>query len=327
VRVFFWGTRGSLPASYTSEIIRKKIFNAIKTSSSLNLYPNEKIGKFIDKGLINNPTPFPAVCSYGSNTSCMEIDGGDDYIICDAGTGLRDFGNYVLKSSSQGGPDNKTNVFNIFISHLHWDHIQGFPFFTPAFIPGKHVHIYGFHKELEQAFITQQEYPFFPIPLKSMNADIQFTLLEEGKEYEIAGFNVKGIKQNHPGGSYGYRFRKDGKSIVYSTDSEHKDDAYDEEYSFINFFKDADLLVFDAQYSFADAISAKENWGHSNNIVAVELSAKAGVKHLCIYHNEPTFDDEQLDEFLEDTRRYLRIYAETSPLTIDIAYDGMQVEL
>ncbi len=326
MRVDFWGTRGSLPASYTSETIRKKIFTAIKASSSLSLRTDEEIEKFVYKGLTNKSLPFSAISSYGSNTSCMTIDGGKEYVLCDAGTGLRDFGNYVLKSSAQGGMG-KSNVFNIFISHLHWDHIQGFPFFIPAFIPGNHVHIYGFHKELEQAFITQQEYPYFPIRLKAMSADIEFTVLEEEKEYEIAGFIVKGIKQNHPGDSYGYRFEKNGKKIVYSTDSEHKEDAYDEEYSFINFFKDADLLVFDAQYSLLDAISVKENWGHSNNIIAVELSVKAGVKHLCIYHNEPTFDDERLDEFLEDTRRYLKIYAETSPLVIDVAFDGMHIEL
>jgi len=326
VRVDFWGTRGSLPASCTSETIRKKIFRAIKASSNLSLRTDEEIEKFVYKGLINKSLPFSTIGSYGSNTSCMEIDGGEEYVLCDAGTGLRDFGNYVLKSSAQGG-QGKSNVFNIFISHLHWDHIQGFPFFIPAFIPGNHVHIYGFHKELEQAFITQQEYPYFPIRLKAMSADIQFTMLEEEKEYEIAGFTVKGIKQNHPGDSYGYRFEKDGKAIVYSTDSEHKEDAYDEEYSFINFFKEADLLIFDAQYSLLDAISVKENWGHSNNIIAVELSVKANVKHLCIYHNEPTFDDERLDEFLDDTRRYLKIYAETSPLIIDVAFDGMQIEL
>ncbi len=326
MRVYFWGTRGSLPASYSYEIIKKKIFAAIKATSSLSLRTDEEIEKFIYKGLNNKSLPFSAICSYGSNTSCMEIDGSNEYIICDAGTGLRDFGNYVLRSPVYKGT-NKTNIFNIFISHLHWDHIQGFPFFTPAFIEGNHVNIYGFHKELEKTFLMQQEYPCFPIPLKFMKADLEFTVLESDREYEIAGFNVKGIKQNHPGDSYGYRFEKDGKSIVYSTDSEHKDDIYDEEYNFVDFFRNADLLVFDAQYSLLDAISAKENWGHSNNIIAVELGVKSGVKHLCLYHSEPTLDDEKLDEILEETRRYQKIFAESFSIKIDIAYDGMQVEL
>ena len=326
MRIIFWGTRGSLSASYTNEVFRKKIFRTIKALSSLGLHTDDEVKRFLSNGLINKSLPFSVVGSYGSNTSCIEIDGGEEYMLCDAGTGLRDFGNDILKHPVQK-EQIKANVFNIFISHLHWDHIQGFPFFASAFIPGNRVNIYGFHKELEQAFITQQEYPFFPIPIKSMRADINFTVLEENKDYEIAGFAVKGAKQNHPGDSYGYRFEKDGKTIVYSTDSEHKEDAYYKEYSFINFIKEADLLVFDAQYPLLDAISAKESWGHSNNIIAVELSVKAGVKHLCLYHNEPTFDDEQLDEYLEDTRRYLEIFAKTSPLKIDIAYDGMQIEL
>jgi phosphoribosyl 1,2-cyclic phosphodiesterase len=326
VKVYFWGTRGSLPASYASKMIRQKIFNTIKVSTGLTLRSDEDIEDLISNGLADRNPHFPAIGSYGSNTSCMEIDGSKDYIICDAGTGLRDFGNHVIKDAAKKSQE-KSGIFHIFLSHLHWDHIQGFPFFIPAFIQGNRVHIYGFHKELEQAFITQQEYPFFPIPLKSLKADISFNVLEENKEYEIGGFIVKGIKQNHPGDSYGYRFEKDGKSIVYSTDSEHKEDACNNEYGFINFFKDADLLIFDAQYSFADATSVKENWGHSSNVIAVELSVEAGVKHLCIYHNEPTFDDEFLDELLENTRRYLKIYSETSQLIIDVAYDGMEIEL
>jgi phosphoribosyl 1,2-cyclic phosphodiesterase len=326
MKVNFWGTRGSLPASCTSDAIRKKICGAIRVSQGLNLRTDEEIEKFLDSGQGGRSLPFSAIGSYGGNTSCVEIDGGREYVLCDAGTGLRDFGNSVLRPAAEE-KQNKTNVFHIFMSHLHWDHIQGFPFFTPAYIPGNHVHVYGFHRELEQAFAGQQEYPFFPVPLKAMRANIQFTVLEEGGEFNIAGFTVKGIKQNHPGGSYGYRFEKDGKIIVYSTDSEHKANADNDEYGFINFFKDADLLIFDAQYSLLDATYAKEDWGHSNNIMAVELSVKAGVKHLCLYHNEPAFNDERLDEFLEETRRYLKIYAGSSPLLIDVAYDGMQVDL
>ncbi len=326
MRVHFWGTRGSLPASYTSEAIKTKILAALKAAGGENLRTDEEIEAFVHSGLATNSLPFSTVGSYGSNTSCLQIEAEGEYLICDAGTGLRDFGNSVLQSTD-GGEAPKGDTFNIFMSHLHWDHIQGFPFFTPAYIPGNRIHIYGLHKELEQAFVTQQEYPYFPVPLGSLRATIDFTVLEEGREYQIAGFTVKGVKQNHPGESYGYRFEKDGKRIVYSTDSEHKGEAYEADYVFLSFFKDADLLIFDAQYSLLDAITAKENWGHSSNIIAVELSVKSGVKHLCIYHNEPTLGDEKLDRFLDETREYLRLYAEESPLKIDLAYDGLEVEV
>ena len=327
MKVRFWGSRGSLPASYTAEAIRMKLFVALKAASELNLRTDDEIRDFLHNSLANEGPAFSTVGSYGSNTSCVEICSSEgEYLLCDAGTGLRDFGNHVVQSAGQR-ENSKGNTFNICLSHLHWDHIQGFPFFTPAYISGNRIRIYGFHKELERAFVTQQEYPYFPVPLESMSADIEFIVLEEGEEYEIAGLTVRGAKQNHPGDSYGYRFEKDGKSVVYSTDSEHKKEAYEKDYVFLSFFKDADLLIFDAQYSLLDAITAKENWGHSSNIIAVELSVKSGVKRLCIYHNEPTLDDERLDKFLEDTRKYLKVYAEDYALRIDLAYDGLEIEV
>ncbi len=326
MRVHFWGTRGSLPASISSESIKKKLFKVLKAANNITLSNDEDIERFLNSRLSNNTLPFSATGCYGTNTSCIEIDGGSEYMICDAGTGLRDFGNHALKTMGQT-QHQKPNVFNIFMSHLHWDHIQGFPFFTPAYMAGNHINIFSLHQDLKKVFVTQQKNPFFPVPLKFMNAQINFTVLKPEQEYQIAGFNVKTIEQNHPGNSYGYRFEKDGKSIVYSTDSEHKTEAYYDDYVFLDFFRNADLLVFDAQYSLLDAISFKENWGHSSNIMGVELSVKANVKRLCIFHNEPTLDDEKLDQFLDDTRRYLKIYSESSSLQIDLAYDGMQIEI
>lgn len=326
MRVFFWGTRGSLPASISSETIRKKLFHVLKAASRLSFDSDEKIERFLYNSFVNKTLPFHAVGTYGTNTSCVEIDGGDEYVLCDAGTGLRDFGNNIL-NTTENVQHHKPDAFNIFMSHLHWDHIQGFPFFTPAYIPGNRINIYGVHEELEQAFVAQQGHSFFPVSFKHMNSRITFTILEPDKEYRIAGLSVKAMEQNHPGSSYGYRFEKNGKSIVYSTDSEHKEDSGRDDYRFIDFFKGADLLIFDAQYSLLDAISLKENWGHSSNIIGVELSVKADVKHLCIFHNEPTLDDEKLDLFLYDTRRYLELYDKSSSLKIDFAYDGLRIDL
>jgi phosphoribosyl 1,2-cyclic phosphodiesterase len=321
MKTIFWGTRGSLPASVTASAVRRKIVRALKAARGRFLQSDEEVEAFVTLDL-----PFAVRGGYGTNTSCMEIAGGEEYILCDAGTGLRDFGNSILKGREKDKPA-RPNVFNIFMSHLHWDHIQGFPFFTPAYIPGNRITIYGGHGDVEEAFIKQQEEPNFPVPLSHMSADIRFEVVEPGKEYDVAGLRMVAIKQNHPGDSYGYRFGRNGKAIVYSTDCEHKEDAHREDYEFIPFFKGADLLIFDAQYDLIDAIYMKENWGHSSNIIAAELSVRAGVKHLCLYHNEPTMDDERLDVFLNDTRHYLSIYAESHPLTISLAYDGLEIEV
>ena len=321
MQVYFWGSRGSLPASLTGKMVKAKIVKAIHASLSHQLKSDEAIEAFIQQEL-----PFSVRESYGGNTSCIEIRGQDEYILCDAGTGLRDFGNDFMKSIKRQ-PGSSSSVFHLFISHLHWDHIQGFPFFIPAYIPGHRINIYGYHPDLEMAFINQQNNSYFPVALKDMKADILFHVLELEKNYDIGGFTVKGMKQNHPGDSYGYCFMKEGKKIVYSTDAEHKVDAEDEKYVFLDFCRNADLLIFDAQYIMLDAIHTKENWGHSSNLIGVELALKAGVKRLCLFHNEHTNDDEALDQFLDDTRKYLKIQPGSYPLKIDLAYDGLEIEI
>jgi len=179
---------------------------------------------------------------------------------------------------------------------------------------------------LEEKIKSQQTAPTFPVPIDYMKAKINYNILEAGKEYQINDFNVTPIEQSHPGLSYGYSFEKDGKKIVYSTDSEHKD-APDDAEKFENFFKGADLLIFDAQYTLIDAISTKENWGHSSNMVGVELAIKSEVKHLVMFHSEPTHSDETLDKNLEDTRKYSAIFEDSYPLEVSQAFDGMEIDV
>ena len=320
MKIYFWGTRGSLPAATAGRLIEAKIFRAIKASQSQHFADDEAIRAFIAK------LPFAVRQSYGGNTACVEIRGQEEHVLCDAGTGLRDFGNFFMKTAF-GKRVPSATVFHLFISHLHWDHIQGFPFFTPAYIPGHRIRIYGCHPALEEAFVRQQAPPSFPVPLTAMKADISFHVLEPGRAYDIAGLTVTGIMQNHPGDSYGYCFGRDGKKVVYSTDAEHKSDADRGDYAFIGFFKGADLLIFDAQYNLQDAIDAKENWGHSSNVIGVELAVRAGARRLCLFHSEHSYDDDALDRFLMETREYLKIYDASSPLEIHLAYDGVETEL
>lgn len=318
MQVYFWGTRGSLPYSLKSEQIEKKINMALNLAIKHGLRDEEKIEDFI-----RNHLEFAVKSSYGCNTSCVEVrDGGSEFILCDAGTGLRDFGNHVMDSGLK-----PPQTFHIFISHLHWDHICGFPFFTPAYIPGNRVNIYGFHDHIEDSFERQQEAPNFPLPLKAMGSEINFHQLNINNEYQIAGVNVLGIKQNHPGDSYGYSFVQHGRKVVYSTDAEHQKESEEDDYYFLRFIENADLLIFDAQYNLADHFFSKQSWGHSSNLVGVELAVRSKVKQLCLFHHEHTLDDHELDSFLADTRRYLQIYDEKSQLQVKMAYEGLLIEL
>ncbi|MBT3177663.1 MAG: STAS domain-containing protein [Desulfobacula sp.] len=320
MEVLFWGTRGSLPSAVTAETIKKKIKSSLSIALEKKLTSYDDLDRFVE-----NHLPFSVSSGYGCNTSCVEIIGGKESVICDAGSGLRDYGTWVMKN-----PGEKANqsgqVFNIFLSHLHWDHIHGFPFFTPAYIPGNTVNIFGFHENIEEMFKKQQAEPCFPVPLEALAATINFTTLDLEKEHNIAGFKVSGIEQNHPGKSYGYAFEQNNRKIIYSTDAEHKMDKKHSD-EFIRFCKDADVSINDAQYQLFDAIEVKENWGHSSNIVVTELSARSNVKQMCMFHHEPTCDDADLDKFLKDTREYLKLYDESSSLIIDLAYDGMRITL
>lgn len=319
MKVHFWGTRGSIPAALRAEFIRAKIKKALKQAIQSGLRDITRVEEFIDTEL-----PFTVAGTYGTNTSCVEFRTfSKDFFICDAGTGIKDLGEYALRS----GDSILGATYHLFISHLHWDHIQGFPFFSPAYLPNNTIYIYSAHQKTENIFKSQHEPPTFPLEFKNLGANIRFVALEPDKEYVIADVTVRLIEQMHPGVSYGYRFESNGKSLVYSTDSEHKLDVRAPDSSFLQFCKKCDLLIFDAQYGFAESQTLKENWGHSSNILGVELAKDAGVKHLCIFHHEPSLNDQELNEFYQDTLHYERIYQPKIPLQVTMSYDGLEVEL
>lgn len=319
IPVRFWGTRGSLAAPLNHAAVRGKIRDALRAACERGLADPQHIDSFIDREL-----PFSVSSTFGGNTSCVEIGtGGDEYLLCDLGTGVREFGNRVLAEQGPGRP----HQFNVFMSHVHWDHIMGFPFFVPAYIPGNRIRIHGCHKTLREAMLRQQSAPCFPVDFQALGATIEFVELEPDKEYQIAGFTVRPIRQFHEGESYGYRFSRGGKSIVYSTDCEHKASVLDESYPFVQFFRDADLLIFDAMYSLADAVSVKEDWGHSSNIIAVELAQLARVKRLVLFHHEPAYDDAGIERVLHETMRYEEISRDGHRVEVISAYDGLELSV
>ncbi|HYN62520.1 MAG TPA: MBL fold metallo-hydrolase [Rubrivivax sp.] len=316
--VRFWGTRGSLPVALTAAGLRRKHSALLQAARGLRLDSDADIDHFLDT------LPFALAGTYGGHSSCVQIDtGGPDYFVCDMGSGLRPFGQAAMAQRA-----GKAQTFHVFMSHLHWDHIMGLPFFVPAFIPGNRVIIYGSHLELESALRRQQQPPSFPVGFDTIfDGRIEFVHLEPGVPHEVAGVRVRTMLQRHTGDSYGYRFEAQGKALVYTTDSEHPlaDPAHTER--FVQFFQGADLVVFDAMYSLADSISVKADWGHSSNVVGVELCQLAGVRQLCLYHHEPVFDDAAIEAMLAETRRLEEITRGAAALKVSAAYDGLELAL
>jgi len=318
VRVRFWGTRGSIPVALTSADIRDKVAEALFRAEGRRFDSVGEAHDFAVKHL-----DFSLTHTFGGHSPCVEIETGtEQYLVCDMGSGARPLGAHVLARQS-----GKPATVNVFMSHVHWDHIMGFPFFGPAYVPGTHIRIHGCHEVIEQAFRLQQAPPCFPVEFSQLAADIEFVKLTPGRAHEISGVQVTPTPQMHSGESYGYRFEAGGKVVVYTTDSEHKLENRAQTERFVRFFHGADLVVFDAMYSLADAISVKADWGHSSNIIGVELCQMARVKHLVLFHHEPAYDDATIEGVLRETRRFEELTRGTRALQISAAYDGLEIDV
>jgi len=318
--VRFWGTRGSLPVAPTAGTIRQKIVAALLSAKGRTFTNASEAGDFVDREL-----GFAAGATYGGATPCVELEAGDGaYFLCDMGSGLRAFGLDSMRRNGEG----HRKTYNFFLSHLHWDHIMGFPFFVPAFDPTATIRIHAAHPDAETALRRQQEEISFPVPFDWLRANIEFVQLNPGESYEIDGVRVETARQQHSHVSYGYRFTDvDGRTVIYSTDSEHKPDNMEDEATFIQFFHEADLVICDTMYSLADSVSMKEDWGHSSNLVAIDLCHEAKAKCLALFHHEPTYEDEDIQRMHEESIRYEELTRNGPPLTVICAYDGLEVRL
>ncbi|MDA9976139.1 MBL fold metallo-hydrolase [Alphaproteobacteria bacterium] len=317
--VRFWGTRGSIPSPITSRDIKAKIVEALLSADGRRFADEAEANAFVDGEL-----EFPVGNTYGGNTPCVELDLGEgEFMVFDMGSGLRPFGIDAIERFGDGRP----KTFNIFMSHLHWDHILGFPFFNPAFMPGCKLNFFGGHSQIEYALRRQQEKISFPVPFDFMKAEMKFTTLTPGETYEIGGCEVGLIKQCHDNDSFGYRVERGGKSMVYSTDAEHKSDDLALESAFVDFLRDADLVISDTMYSLGDAIAMKEGWGHSSGVIAVGLCHRAHAKRLAMFHHDPLYADKTLHEIYGETARYEALTRMESTLEVICASDGFEIRL
>lgn len=320
MRIRIWGARGSLPTAMDAKTLQDKLVAALLAANGKALDNAAKARDFVLHEL-----DFAVSHTFGGNSPCVQIEtGGDEHLLCDLGSGARAFAQHMMRTHGLA----KKQTYHFVMSHMHWDHIMGFPLFTPIYIPGNRVIVYGCHEQLEAAFRRQHGAPSFPVAFDQLAAAIEFVTLKPGAAAQICGVKVSAMLQAHGGDSYCYRFERGGKSFVYSTDSEHKLEDAAATAKFVEFFRDADLVVFDAMYSLADAVSLKADWGHSSNVVGVELCQMAHAKRLCLFHHEPVFGDQEILNIWRETQRFEEITRPGDlPLEVLSAYDGMEIAL
>lgn len=258
--------------------------------------------------------PSPHYVQYGGNTSCIEVCGDQGHFILDAGTGLRPLGNDMARRGIT------RSIF--LMTHTHWDHICGFPFFAPAYQPGGRFRVMAGHLSqnggIRSVLASQMAQPTFPIPLGALHADMSYEDFQAGETLTglYPGVVVRTAPLNHPNGATGYRIEMGGKSVVLITDTEHLPGSPD--VNVLKLMQDADLVIYDSTYTDAE-FPAKVGWGHSTWQEGVRLARQANAARLAIFHHDPDHDDAVMAEIEEQ--------ASQSWENAFVARDGMAVEL
>ncbi len=260
--------------------------------------------------------PGPETVRYGGNTPCIEMRVGSERLIFDGGTGLRVLGQSLLSQMPVEA--------YMFFTHSHWDHIQGVPFFIPAFAKGNRFHIYGAvapnGSTIKQRLTDQMTHPNFPVPLQIMQAQLSFNDLQIGEKVEIGEIIVENAPLNHPGESVGYRVNWRGYAAAYITDTEHFSEGLDK--NVLQLARNVDVMIYDATYTdeeYHSKASSRIGWGHSTWQEAVKLAKAANVKKLVIFHHDPLHNDDFLDHIGEQA-------VEQFPNTI-MAREGLTIQL
>lgn len=239
----------------------------------------------------------------GGNTSCVEVRAGEARFVLDAGTGLRRLGDAWLGS---GEPIEAT----LLLSHLHWDHIQGLPFFTPIFVPGTRLTVVGAtpsDRSLREELARQMHAPNFPVEWHELRSHIAYREIRPGQTLQLDGVRIRTARLNHPGGVTGYRIEHAGRAVVYATDTEHYACV---DPALVALAQDADVLVYDCMYTeeeYRGAVGpSRVGWGHSTWQAGLAAATAAGVGHFVLFHHDPRRNDDAVDRLESEARAAFR---------------------
>ena len=275
------------------------------------------------------PVPGKQTIRFGGNTPCIEIkDNENEVFIIDAGTGIRELGIEIMSKKN-------IPLINLFVSHAHWDHIQGLPFFDPLYNEKYKINLYSNSSnglKMDQIIDTQLHSSFFPVNKDDLKAELNYIRLKPGEISDIGGIQVEALEAHHSPGTLGFKFSKNEKSFVYLTDNEIYYEAENSKPSFekiekynidvIKFCKNTDYLIHDCMYRYND-FGDRIGWGHSNNLSLAVLSILADIKNLILFHYDPSYSDETVQMLLNETVISLR--ENNSYINCVAAYEGMEI--
>ena len=290
-----WGIRGSLPTPTTPEQNRLKLEEVLMQFERLR---DSKV-EISARTYLETLPPY-LLGGYGGNTSCAEVTSGESRLLIDAGSGLKVFSERVMKT------DPATEEFHLYFTHFHWDHMIGLPFFFLLYKKRKTIHIYAPHDDTEDALRALFRKPNFPVPYEVVKKQIRIHKVSPREAFRIGSLQVTPYQLDHPDPCWGVRVEAEGKALAWAVDTEGTRTSTEKLGADSGLYKNADLLVFDAQYSFSEALE-KINWGHSSAPIGIDLAIRENVKTVIFAHHDPAASDENIYQAEEQTRHY---YAE-----------------
>ncbi|GAB4447886.1 MAG: hypothetical protein Kow0031_30440 [Anaerolineae bacterium] len=319
----FWGTRGSIPAPIHPDQVHQKVIDALTTAATqgLDLSDERKLNKLVaGLGL--------GASTVGGNTTCITIEINNSLFIFDAGSGIRELGNFLMNSANEkakrwGFYRGQGHAY-VFFTHTHWDHIQGLPFFNPIHVPGNVFDIFHVHDHVPETLARQMDPAVFPVQFEQIGSTINFHHINEGERIRVGDAVITTTELKHPGKAYAYRVEADNAIAIVVTDAEYQSLDNVDTLKYRNFYANADALIFDAMFSVRESF-VKEDWGHSSALIGADMAIEAHVKRLLLFHHDPVSSDAEIEEIRNQTEEYLEQQGKS--LEVIIAREGLQLEL
>jgi phosphoribosyl 1,2-cyclic phosphodiesterase len=310
MRVRLWGVRGSLATPMSSTLLREKAHALLSEAKPSDLASPQAIESYLDRT--------PHSWTYGGNTSCVEVELDDQTFILDAGTGLRTLG---LKMK-EDGRDQK-HALHFFFTHFHWDHICGFPYFGPIYIPDRQIDVWSGRSDASRLLQTQMNDAHFPVKWDMLKSKINCHQIAEDVPVTVGDATVRILPLIHPDKAFGYRVDHRGRSVCYLTDTEVSKNPNRVAESYASFVEGADVVIVDAMYGFLD-YHDHINFGHSTIFNFIDFFRDAKIGELVIFHHDPMASDPQVTRLYLDAKRYTELVAPTASWALSAAREGQE---
>lgn len=322
--VKFWGVRGSVPSAPPPTDWVFHVEGVLRNFFSSGYRDPSQITKYMQS------LDVPQVGGYGASTTCVEIQSAKSQLIIDGGSGLRNLSERIMS----GTTGRFKGAFHIYMTHFHWDHVIGLPFFTPHFIPGCEVHYYGVQEDLEKLIRGIFCKPYFPVPFEALKAKVVFHVLEPRKPVKIDDITITPYQLDHPDPCWGLKVEAAGKTYSHCVDTEGTRVTREELGEDLPLYQNVDLMYFDAQYTLPE-LAEKANWGHSAAQVGLDLALRENIKHVLFAHHDPGARIEHVLELKRQTAEYYesrkRFAAENQSalpeVKWDFAHEGLEIKL